>query len=83
MEDYRDASDHMEQSPQGVENLTLNEPKRPKSPPVIDEDGFEMVKPKTKGKRRAGTSKAEGEAEKTSVNGEAIEWKVRENGNEK
>ena len=63
----------MTQSPQGVENLTLYEPKRPKSPPVIDEDGFEMVKPKTKGKRRAGTTKAEGEGEKNGVNGEAIE----------
>ena len=71
MEDYREASDHMEQSSQGVENLTLNEPKRPKSPPVIDEDGFEMVKPKTKGKRRAGVNKEEGE--KNGVNGETIE----------
>ena len=73
MEDYREASDHMEQSPQGVENLTLNEPKRPKSPPVIDEDGFEMVKPKTKGKRRAGANKEEAEGEKNGVNGEIIE----------
>ena len=73
MEDYREASDHMEQSPQGVENLTLNEPKRPKSPPVIDEDGFEMVKPKTKGKRRAGANKEEGEGEKNGVSGETIE----------
>ena len=73
MEDYREASDHMEQSPQGVENLSLSEPKRPKSPPVIDEDGFEMVKPKTKGKRRAGANKEEGEGEKNGVNGETIE----------
>ena len=42
-------------------NMTLDEPKRPKSPPIIDEDGFEMVKPKAKGKRRGGANKGGGE----------------------
>ena len=49
---------------QRLANLSLDEPKRPKSPPVIDEDGFEMVKPKSKGKRKGGSNKGGGEAEK-------------------
>ena len=57
--------DHSDLDPsQRLENLSLDEPKRPKSPPVIDEDGFEMVKPKSKGKRKGGASKGGGEAEK-------------------
>ena len=51
----------------------MNEPKRPKSPPVVDEDGFEMVKPKSKGKRRPVANNEDGEKEKNGVNGESIE----------
>ena len=51
----------------------MAESKRHKSPPVIDEDGFEMVKPKSKGKRRTVTNKEDREDEKNGVNGESIE----------
>ena len=74
MEDYREAADHSDQSQsQGLENLSMNESKRPKSPPVIDEDGFEMVKPKSKSKRRPVANKEDGEEEKNGVNGESNE----------
>ena len=72
VEDFREASDQSDQS-QGLENLSVNEPKRPKSPPVVDEDGFEMVKPKSKGKRRPVANNEDGEKEKNGVNGESIE----------
>ena len=74
VEDFRESSDQSDQShPQGLENLSMNEPKRPKSPPVVDEDGFEMVKPKSKGKRRPVANNEDGEKEKNGVNGEIIE----------
>ena len=65
VQEYRDVLDFSDLDPsQRLANLSLDEPKRPKSPPVIDEDGFEMVKPKSKGKRKGGANKGGGEAEK-------------------
>ena len=68
VQEYRDVLDYSDLDPsQRLVNLSLDEPKRPKSPPVIDEDGFEMVKPKSKGKRKGGTDKGGGEAEKDTT----------------
>ena len=56
VQEYRDVLDYSDLDPsQRLVNLSLDEPKRPKSPPGIDEDGCEMVKPKSKGKRKGGT----------------------------